>query len=376
VRREQLDHVATHAEAAAGEIMLGALVLQRHQIGDELALLDTLAQLDAEGHRRIGLDRADAVDAGDRGDDDDVVALDQRARRRMAHPVDLLVDRGFLLDEGVRARHIGLGLVVVVIRDEILDRVVGEEALELAIELRRQRLVRRQDQRRALRLLDHLRHGEGLARAGDAEQHLVALLPRDALDQLGDRGRLVAGRLVFGVHPEADAALGLVGPRRAVRHPGLARLDEGVAALQQRLQRGRGRGRRALGPDEGGIGLLRELALGPLLAARPFRGVARLRLVAGLRLVGKPGRAAGHGLAAVDRRVEQIGEIALERLQLLARRLGIGRARRGRLLGGLGLGGRVFGRCVGHGCNMGRIPSARERGRRMGERTGDRSWQE
>jgi hypothetical protein len=51
----------------------------------------------------------------------------------------------FLLDEGVGARHVGLGLVVVVIGDEILDRVVREEVLELGIELGGQRLVRRQD---------------------------------------------------------------------------------------------------------------------------------------------------------------------------------------------------------------------------------------
>ncbi len=152
-----------------------------------------------EGHRRIGLDRADAVDAGHRGDDDHVVALEQRARRRMAHAVDLLVDRGFLLDIGVGARHVGFRLVVVVIGDEILDRVVGEERLELAVELRRQRLVGREDERRALRRLDHLGHGEGLARAGDAEQHLRAVVALHALDQVLDRLRLVAFRLELGV---------------------------------------------------------------------------------------------------------------------------------------------------------------------------------
>ena len=85
---------------------------------------------------------------------------------------------------GVGARHVGLRLVVVVVGDEILDRVVGEEVLELAIELGGQRLVGRQDQGRALRLLDHLGHGEGLAGAGDAEQHLGAVAVVDALDQL------------------------------------------------------------------------------------------------------------------------------------------------------------------------------------------------
>jgi hypothetical protein len=65
----------------------------------------------------------------------------------VAHPVDLLVDRGVLLDVGVGARDVGLGLVVVVVGDEVLDRVVGEELAQLAVELRGQRLVRRQDQR-------------------------------------------------------------------------------------------------------------------------------------------------------------------------------------------------------------------------------------
>ena len=98
----------------------------------------------------------------------------------------------FLLDVGVGARDVGLGLVVVVVGDEVLDRVVGEEALELAVELGGQRLVGGEDQGRALGRLDHLGHGEGLAGAGDAEQHLVALVLADARHQLGDGGGLVA----------------------------------------------------------------------------------------------------------------------------------------------------------------------------------------
>ena len=64
VRREYFDqHVAAHAERAAIEIAGGALVLQRHQVGQQLALVEALAALDGERHRRIGLDRADTVDA-------------------------------------------------------------------------------------------------------------------------------------------------------------------------------------------------------------------------------------------------------------------------------------------------------------------------
>ncbi len=111
---------------------------------------------------------------------------------------------------------IGLGLVIVVIADEILDRVLGKELLELAIELGREDLVGREDQRGALQLLDDLGHGEGLARPGDAEQHLVALARRRLFDELANRGRLVARRLVIADQLESLAALGLGRARGAV----------------------------------------------------------------------------------------------------------------------------------------------------------------
>ena len=201
VGREQLDGVAAHAEGAANEVGVAAPVVQGDEVGQQLALRQRLAGLHGEGHGRVGLDRADAVDARHGGDDDHVVALQQRAGGGVAHAVDLLVDRQFLLDVGVGARHVGFGLVVVVVGDEVLDRVVGEEALELAVELGGQRLVGGEHQGRALGALDHLGHGEGLAGAGDAEQHLVALVLAHAGHQLGDGGGLVA--------------LGLVGPTRS-----------------------------------------------------------------------------------------------------------------------------------------------------------------
>ena len=194
VRGEDVDGVAAHAKGAAGEIVVVAAVLQRHQILDRGLAVDLVAALDADGGAGIGLHRTDTVDARHRRHDDHIVALQDRPRRRMAHAVDLLVDRGVLLDIGVGARDIGFRLVVVVIADEILDRVFREEGLELAIELRRQGLVGRQDQGRALGGLDDLGHGEGLARAGDAQQHLVALIGIDPGHQFRNGGALVACR--------------------------------------------------------------------------------------------------------------------------------------------------------------------------------------
>src|SRR3546814_19773093 len=78
--------------------------------------------------------------------------------------------------------------------DEVLQRVVGKERLHLGVELRGESLVGRQDQRGPLQLCDRLGGGEGLAGAGDAEQHLVALALQQSLGQLADGLRLVGRR--------------------------------------------------------------------------------------------------------------------------------------------------------------------------------------
>src|SRR3546814_15808127 len=70
------------------------------------------------------------------------------------------------------------------------DLVVRKEALELAIKLRGEDLVRGENQRRALQFLDHLRHGEGLARSGHAEQHLIALALLCGADQRSEERRV------------------------------------------------------------------------------------------------------------------------------------------------------------------------------------------
>ncbi len=263
-------------KGAAGEIVVVAPVLQRHQPGDGAVAVQPLAPGDGDGGAGIGLDRADAVDARHRGDDDHIVPLQDRPRRRMAHAVDLLIDGAVLLDIGVGAGDIGFRLVIVVIADEILDRVLRKELLELGIELGRQGLVGGQDQGRALGAGDHLGHGEGLARAGDAKQHLVALLGVDALHQLGDGGGLVAGRLVFAHQLEFPAAFGFLRPGRAVG-------DEGAALGHRRQRRGQG----------GGI-QMRRLGQGRPGRLGEFRGIGaaapRLSAVSGNHAV-----IVGHG---------------------------------------------------------------------------------
>ncbi len=198
VRRVHLDRVAPNPEVAPPERHVVALVLHVDQPAQDVAhvVVDADAQIEQVAPVLLGV--AHAVDARHRRDDDHVTTRQQRRRCGVPEPVDLVVDRGVLLDVGVAARDVGLGLVVVVVADEVLDPVVGEELAHLLCELRGQRLVRREDQGRALGLLDGPGDGGRLARAGDAEQRLEPLPLVDALGERRDRGRLVAGGLEVG----------------------------------------------------------------------------------------------------------------------------------------------------------------------------------
>ena len=193
VRRLDLDHVALDPEAAAAEQRVVADVLDVDQLPQHHVAVGLLADREEDDALLVLLRRAEAVDAGDGGDDDRVPAREQVRRRRVAEPVDVVVPGRVLLDVEVGLRDVRLGLVVVVVGDEVLDRVLREELAELVAELRCERLVVRDHERRFLRLLDDPRHRRRLAGAGGAEQRLVALARADGARDLLDRPRLVAG---------------------------------------------------------------------------------------------------------------------------------------------------------------------------------------
>ena len=197
-----LEHLALHPEAAAGEDRVVARVLHRDHLPEEGLALDLLPDLEQDHLLAVEVRRADPVDARDRGDDDHVAAREQSRGGGVAEPVDLVVDRRVLLDVEVLGRDVGLRLVVVVVGDEVLDRRLGEELAELVAELGGERLVVRDHERRAAEALDRGRHREGLAGAGGAEKRDVGLAGLDPLGDLVDRLRLVGGGRVGGVERE------------------------------------------------------------------------------------------------------------------------------------------------------------------------------
>ena len=197
-----LEHVALDPEAAAAEQGVVADVLDVDQLAEhEIAVL-LLAGVQEHDLLLVLLRRAEAVDARDRGDDHDVAAREQVRGCGVAQAVDVVVARAVLLDVQVGLGDVRLGLVVVVVGDEVLDGVVREELAELVAELGGERLVVGDHERRTLHLLDDPRHRRGLAGAGRAEERLVALARLEPGGERLDRRRLVAGRRVVRGRPQ------------------------------------------------------------------------------------------------------------------------------------------------------------------------------
>ena len=123
------DAIAPHAELARLKLDVASLVLDVDQLAEHMVAIDNLAKLQPDHHGAIILRRAKAVDARHAGDDDHIAATDQRTGGRQPQAVDLLVDGRVFFDVDIPLRNVRLGLIVVVIADEVVDAVMRKNSL-------------------------------------------------------------------------------------------------------------------------------------------------------------------------------------------------------------------------------------------------------
>ncbi len=203
--RPHLYAVSADPVPAALRRSLVARVLHAREREQEAPALERRAALDHGHPVAVLVGRPKAVDAGHAGHHDGVGAAEQVARGREPESVEVLVPRRVLLDVDVALRDVRLGLVVVVVGDEVAHRMAREELAHLLEELRGERLVVAHDERGPARVRDDAGHRERLAGAGRAKQRLPAVSRLDAAHKMGDRLRLVAGRLERAAELEGRA---------------------------------------------------------------------------------------------------------------------------------------------------------------------------
>ncbi len=181
--------------AFKGDIV--ALISDLHQSPQKLVPVPLRAGPEGNDHVGEIIRLAQTVDAGDGGNHDHVPAFQKGAGGGEAEAVNFVVGGCVFSDIGVRVGNIGLGLIVVVIGDKILHGVIWKKLLEFGAELSGKGLVMSQNQSGTLDGFNHLGHGKGLARASNAQQHLLFQPIFDALRQRLNCFRLVPGGLIF-----------------------------------------------------------------------------------------------------------------------------------------------------------------------------------
>ena len=134
VGQVDVDRVAFHPEVAPVELHLVARVERVDQMSQQPVAPDVVAHLHLDHVAVEVLGVADAVEARHRRDHNHILAPRQQGRGGgEPQAVYLFVDGKVFLDIGIGRGDIGLGLVVVVVGDEILDGILGEEPLELVV---------------------------------------------------------------------------------------------------------------------------------------------------------------------------------------------------------------------------------------------------
>src|SRR2546423_15275546 len=99
----------------------------------------------------------------------------------MAKALNFFVYARVFFNVEISAGHVRFRLVIVVIADEILNRVLGKEGPELLTKLGGKGFVVGYNQCRPLRVLNYARHRVGLTGPGGAEQGLEAVATVQAL---------------------------------------------------------------------------------------------------------------------------------------------------------------------------------------------------
>ena len=149
------------------------IVLKAEQIFYNILRLDFLPFKKTQRQFLVIFGRAEVIDAGNGSDYDYVIARQKRLGRGMAQAVNFFVNLGVLFNVSIGVGDIGLGLVVVVVADEIVNGIVREKFAELLVKLGGEGFVVRNDERRFADIGDDVGDSEGLARTGYAQKRLV-----------------------------------------------------------------------------------------------------------------------------------------------------------------------------------------------------------
>ena len=129
--------------------------------------------------------------------DNNISTLRQSRRCTVTKFVDFVIYSTVFFDISIGRRHISLRLIVVIIRNEILNCIFRKKFLKLGAKLCRKCFVMSQNKCRSVDFFNDICHCKSLARTCNAHKSLLFVASQNALCKFFNRLWLVPCRLKF-----------------------------------------------------------------------------------------------------------------------------------------------------------------------------------
>ena len=160
--------IPTQPELISGKVDIIAFITNFCQLSQDFIQRAHLSHPKGDHHALIVNRVTQAIQTADRRNHDHISAFEKRRCGTMTQPVNFFVDGGILFDVGICMSNVGFRLVVIVIGNEILNRIIGEEFPELRTKLGSKGLIMGKNQCGAVQLFNNRCHSEGLTGTGYA----------------------------------------------------------------------------------------------------------------------------------------------------------------------------------------------------------------
>ena len=195
--RQHLNAVAPHTKCAAMKVDIVALILNIHQLAQNSIPIMHRAHPQRQRLFAVFLRRTYPINTGHTGYNNHVPPLQQRCRSRVTHFFNLLINLRILLYICIGGRHIGFRLIIIVIADKVFHCIFRKKLLKLTVQLRRQRFIVGNDQRRPIGFRNDIGHGKGFTRTGHTQHNLLGQARIQPIYQLSNGLGLITGRFIF-----------------------------------------------------------------------------------------------------------------------------------------------------------------------------------
>ena len=198
-RHPHVENLSSQSTFATGKVGRGSSVLECNQFANEILWVNLLPYVNASMMFKKRLWWVQTVYAGYRGDNHTIRSTNEACNSSKPFLFDSFVDRHFFIDVQIPFCKICFRLVIVVMRDKVIDCIFWKIACNFMVQLPRQRFVVAEDERWDIQSFNHVRHSKGLAASRNSEQNAAFLPIFQLLDKRIDSAGLVSRWFEFTV---------------------------------------------------------------------------------------------------------------------------------------------------------------------------------